>query len=472
MKKNFLFFFFLIQISVFSVEIMNLDEIMPNMDGYGYTVFENKFIEKFNVKLLKIVKGKGTIPYYILAKVYGDNIYKAGGIIEGMSGAPIYVNKKLVGALSYTLNSINNDIGIITPIKYMLSLGEGNSNKDSEYVRPGTAISITPFRGDIYMDNIGTLTYVKNGEFYALGHSFQNLGDIKYFLNKAVIEYSLNAKSNPFKTGYSTETIGSVLEDKSSGIYGVLTDNIETYKFNLNINGKKCKFEMPKDKVTLNKFLSKGIELALNSKLDNIGFYTLTYKYDILKKDKKIASKENIYTFDNNFFENSGMIIGSEILNEVDNQYKFLDFDRVNININADKNIKIIYINDFTLDKEIYKLGDTAILSLKYHIYQGKDLKKNIPILIPSDFQVGSFVIEISPLNSQGNDTEQTGNNNQNSNNGLNNILKIEIKDGDSKSIFSKKIKFSYKIDLENNLTKNIVIDSFEANSNSSEEKN
>ena len=81
---------------------MPVSEIKPGMKGTGKTVFHGTQIENFQVDIIDIVKGEGGINYFILANLSGDKIEDAGGISAGMSGSPVYIDDRLIGAVSYT----------------------------------------------------------------------------------------------------------------------------------------------------------------------------------------------------------------------------------------------------------------------------------------------------------------------------------------------------------------------------------
>jgi hypothetical protein len=112
----------------------NLDEfimpsqVKPGMLGYGKTVFRGTKIEKFNVEVLGVLKNSKFSDKLVingqsvLVKTYGKKIEKNGGIAAGMSGAPIYVKGKLLGALSAGWTLTDHSVGIVTPISEMLKL--------------------------------------------------------------------------------------------------------------------------------------------------------------------------------------------------------------------------------------------------------------------------------------------------------------------------------------------------------------
>src|SRR6266850_5591565 len=99
---------------------MGVDEIRPGMIGVGRTVFEGTRVEEFKVHILGVLENViGTHRNLILAKLEGGPLANTG-VIAGMSGSPVYIDGKLIGAVSYALGSFSKEpIAGITPIAEM-----------------------------------------------------------------------------------------------------------------------------------------------------------------------------------------------------------------------------------------------------------------------------------------------------------------------------------------------------------------
>ena len=97
-----------------------VDEIRPGMVGVGRTVFANDKIEEFQVDILGVLRN-AVAPQrdLILAKLSGGPLAQTG-VIQGMSGSPVYIDGRLVGAVSYALGSFPKEpLAGITPIGEM-----------------------------------------------------------------------------------------------------------------------------------------------------------------------------------------------------------------------------------------------------------------------------------------------------------------------------------------------------------------
>ena len=98
-------------------------EITPGMAGTAYTVVDaTREIRDFHVDIIGTLdNGKGSTPM-IMAKASGPVVAQAGGILQGMSGSPVYVDGKLVGAVAAGLKEMTPYTFFITPIEEMLPL--------------------------------------------------------------------------------------------------------------------------------------------------------------------------------------------------------------------------------------------------------------------------------------------------------------------------------------------------------------
>jgi predicted CopG family antitoxin len=103
-------------------EIMPLAEIRAGMQGVAKTVVSGTQIEEFGVEVLGIMKNKGPSGDLILVRTFGDLIDRTGGIAQGMSGSPVYIDGKLVGAIAYGWTFTDHKVGMVTPIADMLKL--------------------------------------------------------------------------------------------------------------------------------------------------------------------------------------------------------------------------------------------------------------------------------------------------------------------------------------------------------------
>src|SRR6266566_4772256 len=84
---------------------MDVAEVRPGMVGIGRTVFDGVHVEEFRVHVLGVLNNViGPNRSLILARLEGGPLANTG-VIAGMSGSPVFINDRLVGAVSYALGA-------------------------------------------------------------------------------------------------------------------------------------------------------------------------------------------------------------------------------------------------------------------------------------------------------------------------------------------------------------------------------
>ncbi len=101
--------------------MMPVSEIRRGMKGIGKSVFQGTKIETFDVEILGVLKNADLGGDIILVRILnGVPVERQTGPIEGMSGSPIYIDGRLVGALAWGWTFAKEPILGITPIRQML----------------------------------------------------------------------------------------------------------------------------------------------------------------------------------------------------------------------------------------------------------------------------------------------------------------------------------------------------------------
>jgi hypothetical protein len=264
--------------------VLPLAEVKRGMRGVAYTVFEGVNPEPMPVEILGVLKDAlGPGQDMILARLHGEKP-EYTGVVAGMSGSPVYIDGRLVGAISYRIGQFTKEpIAGITPIESMLQVRDGAvaaptgmqraavksdgadgqpdlrpmetplvfggfsretverfgdkfremgltpvaglggadpSAVQPEPLVPGSAVSAVLVRGDLSMAGTCTVTYVDPTRLLACGHPITQYGPVDMPMTKAEVLTSLASPLNSFKIVNTTETVGAFTEDRASAIMG------------------------------------------------------------------------------------------------------------------------------------------------------------------------------------------------------------------------------------------------------------
>ena len=99
-----------------------LQDVKPGMRGTGRTVFSGDRIDEFQVEILGVLANVGPKESLVLARLSGGPLEHTG-VMQGMSGSPVYIGGKLLGAVAMAFPFAKDPIAGIRPIEDMISVG-------------------------------------------------------------------------------------------------------------------------------------------------------------------------------------------------------------------------------------------------------------------------------------------------------------------------------------------------------------
>ena len=249
--------------------MMGVDELRPGMKGYGLTVFSGVKPGMFEVEILMVPPVGSSPGSSILVRASGREIEQAGGVAEGMSGSPVYIDGRLIGAIAYVFPGSDHFIAGVTPIADMLrsldygpmpqgaaaastlyvsgasprvmqrltelmgsrglavkpaaaSSGKaGNASGYSYQLEPGSMVALQLARGDVEMSIFGSVTYVDGRTFLAFGHPVMSTGAIELPAAGAQVHAIVRSDKVPFKMSSSMGEIGMFVQDRLYSVAGL-----------------------------------------------------------------------------------------------------------------------------------------------------------------------------------------------------------------------------------------------------------
>ncbi len=113
-------FIFAVTLAVAQPGTMPVSSLRPDMPGVALTVFRGQDPEEFPLRILGVLKNTGPGQDMILARLLTPRLEQTG-VMQGMSGSPVYVEGKLIGAIAFAFPFAKEPIAGIRPIGEMLS---------------------------------------------------------------------------------------------------------------------------------------------------------------------------------------------------------------------------------------------------------------------------------------------------------------------------------------------------------------
>jgi hypothetical protein len=113
-----------------------LDKVKPGMRAVGYTVFAGSEPKKFELEILGVLNGfPNPQQSAVLSRLLGEEMNHTG-VFQGMSGSPVYIDGKLLGAVAFGYVFAKDPIAGITPIQHMIEVFEQKQKSDQKVGQP------------------------------------------------------------------------------------------------------------------------------------------------------------------------------------------------------------------------------------------------------------------------------------------------------------------------------------------------
>lgn len=439
-----------------AADILPVDQIKPGMHGIAKTVVAGSKIEEFGVEVLGIMKDKGPSGDLILIRVYGDLVDKTGGIAQGMSGSPVYIDGKLVGAVAYGWSLTDHKIGMVTPIADMLKLwelpdpkvakpvvesagelepvatpvmaagfsqkaldmlaeklkpfhlvpyGVGSSSEEmpAQPLEPGGAVGVELVRGDVSLGALGTVTYVEGDKVLAFGHPFLKKGSVNFFMTNAHIFTTVNGLENSFKVGVTGEAVGMINQDRGAAVAGVTSKYPAIIPMRImvkdNATGaeRDAAVQVVQDEQLSPILAATTVFNIIDKTLDRAGSGTARVNFELSGSNIPVETIKR-----DNMFYTAGSIgeLAVAELHEAmtvlfDNQYNDIDITDIKVNISVDSERKTAAITQATASVAEARPGDTVNITVQLKPFRGEKITRTVPFTIPQNQPEGPMTLEV-----------------------------------------------------------------------------
>lgn len=461
------------------------DEIKPGMKGYGLTVFSGTEIEKFDVEILDVLYGIEPRGDLILAKIAGDpgGPIERAGVIAGMSGSPIYIEDRMIGALAYSWAFSKEAIAGITPIEEMLRIFDFDSSKAStgaaagagepaawaggaglnvrlsaaagsvemqpimtpmvfsgfsreaiEMFRPelegwgiipvvggsstghlgghsagpeatleeGAAIGILMVGGDMIAAAVGTVTLNDGGRILGFGHPFMLSGAIDFPMTTAYIHTILPSLIFSSKIGSPLKPVGSLTQDRSSGIGGVVGAVPAMIPITLAVNAQSgyssesFNFEVVRHRRLFPSLTAMAVVSVLAQASSGSGDFAAEVHYDIKLEGFPTISNDGYISGRGGFPSLTAMELHSDLRALLNNQFAEVVVESVSIDVRVKEAVESARITGARVIRETVEPGDDVHVKVLMKPYMKDPIEKKFSLKIPEHFPEGRAFLQIS----------------------------------------------------------------------------
>jgi hypothetical protein len=472
-----------------------LSEVKEGIRGVARTVFRGSEPEEFNVEILGVVPGAiGPKQDMIIGRLSGGGADRTS-VFAGMSGSPVYINGKLLGAISYSFPFSKEPICGITPIEQMIQIFEqkqsasnkprepravsfaelaatnwkpelprqamisssilsGNSNSslaqvagqafqpiatpvsfngisqdvlnmfapqmmsvgllpvagvsgaaamtpmkqpDDKTLLGGTSVSMQLTRGDYSLAAAGTVTYRDGDKIYAFGHPFLSLGTSDLPMSESHVVTVIPNLNNSFKLAVPDAMVGSMTQDRATGVFGKLGQAPKMIPVELNLETSRgqtqtLNFEVAKDDFLTPLLLNITIYNSLVANERGIGDATVEVSGEIqvkgqpsLKIDTRFGGGQAAQ------FAALSVAIPVNVL--LKSNFDDLEISKITLNAASSDGNKAAILERIAVDKTRVKPGETFEVQAYARTDSGKIFVQKIPVTVPADASTGSLSV-------------------------------------------------------------------------------
>ena len=463
-------------------DIMPLDQVKPGLRGVWRTVVSGTDIEEFEMKVLGVAQNfVGPQRAIIICEALDpENI--VSGPVAGMSGSPVYIGGKLIGAYAYGFTWPKEQaIFGVTPIQHMLEVLEdypiepvkpkrqprprgfpmeplgkkedssstgnwkiisGNLNSGQTEVllkplptplmvsglskralqafnpqiekmglsfthvpvgrtMPGTELTLEPgaplsavlLSGDFSIAATGTVTYRNGDTLLGFGHPFFQMGQSEIPMAGAEVITVVRSLNQSFKLFNSGPVIGSIYQDRLTGIAGKIGPMPPLTKVLINTraaNGIERQYsgELFEHPYLSPIFASVALLDSLYSTLESSEEQTFYLDgeigiegYDPITFHDVSSGPNGAFETARKFFDNYSRLVA--------NPFSKVHINDLRFNISMDDTWKLSVLKAVQVENQRVRAGDSIDLTLTFYNYQDEQSRHKVSLPVPAGLQSG-----------------------------------------------------------------------------------
>lgn len=480
-----------------------VSELKAGMRGTARTVFKGSEPEEFNVEILGIVPGAiGPGQDMIVGRISGGSADRTS-VFAGMSGSPVYIDGKLVGAISYSFPFSKEPLCGITPIDQMIRIFEQNQiqTPKAQELRPlsfselaatewkpefplnsavsnnilmanpnsalaaaagqtfqpiavpvtfsgfspntlrffekellqaglmpvsavggaapmtpmktyddktllgGTSVSMQLARGDISLAAAGTVTFRDGEKIYAFGHPFLNLGSSDLPMSESSVVTVVPSLNNSFKMAVPGAMVGSMLQDRNTGVYGKLGQSPKMIPVKLSLENSRnqkeiLNYEIAKDDFLTPLLLNISIFESISAKERSVGTTTIEMSGNIKIKNQTEPIKLARRFSGLQALQYAGASVAVPVSGILQSRFENLEIEKIELDLKTVDGSKTADLERIALDRTQIRAGETLEVQAFVRTDSGRIFVQKIPVKIPAGTPNGTLMINVGDGNS------------------------------------------------------------------------
>jgi len=285
----------------------------------------------------------------------------------------------------------------------VMGAGSHSDVKQPEPLEPGSAVSAILVRGDMDIAATCTVTYVDRQRLLACGHPLLQFGMVDLPMTKAQVLATLPSPLNAFKIVNTTESVGTFVQDRHTGIMGVFDKQPDMIPVTLTIHGGPTSKEFHYEVLNNAKLSPVAMMATVFNALHGINEYgeEITYRMNgsISVKGYPDVTLQNMFAPGDSGQPAAALAalsLGDRFGRIYDNHYDVPDIRGVKVDFDLVKERRWARLESTRTDVTEARPGDEIVVETVLRPYRGERILRQIPIHIPTSTSKGSLRILVS----------------------------------------------------------------------------
>lgn len=285
----------------------------------------------------------------------------------------------------------------------VMGAGSVSDEKQPEPLEPGSAISAILVRGDMDIAATCTITYLDATRLLACGHPLLQFGSVDLPMNKADVLATLPSPLNAFKIVNTTEPVGAFVQDRHTGIMGLLNKQPDMIPVTLTIRNGSATKEIHYEVLNNARLSPVAMMATVFNALHGINDYgeetTYRLKGQISVKGFPDVALQNVFAPTDAgqpaaFL--AALALGERFGRIYDNPFDAPSVKSVHLDFDLVKERRWARLESARTDVTEARPGDEITVETVLAPYRGDRLVRQIPIKIPTSASKGLLRILVS----------------------------------------------------------------------------
>jgi len=285
----------------------------------------------------------------------------------------------------------------------VMGAGSVSEEKQPEPLEAGSAVSAVLVRGDMDIAATCTVTYIDPQRLLACGHPLLQFGSVDLPMNKAQVLATLPSPLNAFKIVNTTERAGVFVQDRHTGILGVLGKQPEMIPVTLTIHGGGATKEFHYEVLNNPRLSPVAIMATVFNALHGVNEYgeEITYRLNasINVKGFPEVGLRNMFTPGENgqpAAMAAALSLGERFGRIYDNPYNAPAVNSVKLDFDLVRERRWARLESARTDVTEARPGDQIIVETVLAPYRGERVVRQIAVKIPTSASKGNLRILVS----------------------------------------------------------------------------